>query len=207
MHDMDRRYLEAESEAFEFTAEGEFSGEIFGEGEINELATELMSVSSEVELDHFLGGLIKKVGGAVGRFVKSPLGQQLGGMLKGVAKQALPMVGSALGNLVVPGVGGMIGGKLASAAGSALGLELEGLSQEDREFEVAKQFVRLASDATRTALAAPQTASASAVARDAIAKAAQRYAPGLLGSPSGQPNGGLSGRWVRRGRKIVLYGV
>lgn len=38
----------------------------------------------------------------------------------------------------------MIGSNLASVAGSALGLELEGLSPEDREFEAAKQFVRFA---------------------------------------------------------------
>jgi hypothetical protein len=76
-------------------------------------------------------------------------------VLKSVAKTALPMAGGALDNLVLPGVGGATGGKLASAAGSMFGLELEGLSQDDREFEVAKQYVRLAGDATKIALSAP----------------------------------------------------
>ena len=152
---------------------------------------------------------MKKVGGFVGKAVRSPLGQQLGGLLKGVAKQALPMAGAALGNLVLPGVGGAIGGKLASAAGSMFGLELEGLSQEDREFEVAKQFVRLAADATKAAVTAPPAANPSAVARDAVAQAAQKFAPGLFtgGSNGSHMAGGMTGRWVRRGRRIVIYGV
>jgi len=44
-----------------------------------------------------LGNLIKKVGGAVGKFVKSPVGKAIGGVLKGVAKKALPIAGGALG--------------------------------------------------------------------------------------------------------------
>lgn len=224
MHDLDRTLgrTNMETETFEFTGEeetfgefqGEFQGEsqgeyqeVFQEAELQELAAELLSVSNEQELNHFLGDLIKKAGSAVGKFVKSPIGQQLGGMLKGVAKQALPMAGAALGNLVLPGVGGAIGGKLASAAGSMFGLELEGLSQEDREFEAAKQFVRLAADATKTAVTAPSAANAAAVARDAVTQAAQKFAPGLVTGSNGRSGGGLTGRWVRRGRRIVIYGV
>jgi hypothetical protein len=209
-----------ESENFEFTGEHEFQGEfagefqgeygeqeVFNEAELNELASELLSVTNEQELNHFLGGLIKKAAGAVGRIVKSPVGQALGGALKSVAKKALPMAGAALGNMVLPGVGGAIGGKLASAAGSLFGLELEGLSQEDREFEVAKQFVRLAGDATKTAVTATPAANPVAVAKSAVAQAAQKYAPGLTATPDGRAGGVTTGRWVRRGRKIVIYGV
>jgi len=218
MHDIDRTMGrtnmetafefqgEEESEAYEF--QGEREAGLFHEEELNELATELLSVSNERELEQFLGDVFKKVGSAVGSFVKSPIGQQLGGMLKGVAKQALPMVGSALGNLVVPGVGGAIGGKLASAAGNMFGLELEGLSHEDRDFEVAKQFVRLASDAAQTATEV-STGTALQIANRAFTDAAKKFAPGLLGG-NGQtatPSGADHGRWVRKGRKIVLYGV
>lgn len=220
MHDIDRTMGRTNMEtAFEFQgeeeAQNEFQGEseagLFHEEELNELATELLSVSNDRELQQFLGDVFKKVGSAVGSFVRSPVGQQLGGMLKGVAKQALPMVGSALGNLVVPGVGGMVGGKLASAAGQMFGLELEGLSHEDRDFEVAKQFVRLAADAAQTAAQAAPNAPAAQIAKQAISDAAQKFAPGLLGGGGGNgvatAAGGHSGRWVRRGRHIVIYGV
>jgi hypothetical protein len=219
MHDMDRTMGRTNMEtAFEFQGEeesenNEFQGEreagLFHEEELNELATELLSVSNERELEQFLGDVFKKVGSAVGSFVKSPIGQQLGGMLKGVAKQALPMVGSALGNLVVPGVGGAIGGKLASAAGNMFGLELEGLSHEDRDFEVAKQFVRLASDAAQTATQASPGTSPAQIAKQAITEAAKKFAPGLLGrnGHTGASSGADHGRWVRKGRKIVVYGV
>jgi hypothetical protein len=221
MHDLDKTLghssMETSLEGFELAGLGEqeFQGESFefqaehevlGETELTELAAELLEVSNEEELNHFLGGLIRKAASVVGKAVKSPVGQAIGGMLKGVAKNALPMVGSALGNMVLPGVGGAIGGKLASAAGSAFGLELEGLSQEDRELEMAKQFVRLAADTTQRAVQAPSAANPTAVAKQALAQAAAKYAPGLM-QQGGISAGGQSGRWVRRGRKVVLYGI
>jgi hypothetical protein len=149
-----------------------------------ELASELLEVTNEQELDHFLGGLISKVGKGIGSFVHSPIGQALGGVLKDAAKKALPIAGSALGSVVGGPVGGMIGGKLASAAGNMFGLELEGLSPEDREFEEARGFVRLASEATRLAEMNehhhgygwhPRRA-----ARSAFLMAARRFGPGYL---------------------------
>jgi hypothetical protein len=204
MHDIDRTFMELESEGFTYGNEAE--SEVFNENEIEELASELLSVSSEAELDQFLGDLIKKAGKAVGKFVKSPIGKSIGGMLKGVAKTALPMVGSALGNMVLPGVGGAIGSQLASGAGSAFGLELEGLSQEDQEFEVAKQFVRLASDATKNALSGSNKP-APAAAKDALIQSAQKFAPGLLQGGARRGGAKKSGRWVRQADTIVLYGV
>src|SRR5689334_10004420 len=124
---------------------GEYSQEgTFSEADEMELAAELLSVSNEAELDQFLGKLLKKAGA----FVSSALGKDLTDQVKQVAGQALPLLGSAIGNMVVPGVGGVVGGKLA---GSLLGLELEGLSYEDQEFEVARQIVRLSGAAARNA--------------------------------------------------------
>ena len=177
-----------ENEQFEqfeqFEWSGETTGEVLGESELLELAAELLEVRDEQELDRFLGSLIKKVGRAVGTFVKSPIGKAIGGVLKSVAKKALPLAGGALGTFVGGPLGAKIGSGLASMAGNALGLELEGLSQEDREFEAAKQFVRFASDAVNNAISAPG-ANPGAAAQAAIAKAARRYAPGLLRGPSG----------------------
>jgi uncharacterized protein (DUF697 family) len=198
-------------EEYEFEDEADFedeyeSDEVLNEEEVDELASELLEVSNEAELEQFLGGLIKKVGSAAGNFIRSPLGQQVGSALKSVAKKALPLAGQALGNYVAPGIGGQIGGQLASAAGSMFGLELEGLSHEDGEFEVAKQFVRLAADATSNAIAAPPAANAREVASHAVAQATQKFAPGLQ-TQAGGSRGAASGRWVRKGRKIVIYGV
>ena len=221
MHDIDRTQMEYSNEQFEF-GEGEWSGEAggsFSEAEEMELATELLSVSNEGELDRFLGDLVSRATQAVGSFVRSPIGQAVGGVLKGVAKKALPMAGSAIGGYFGGPLGARIGSGLANAAGNALGLEGE-MAGEDREFEGAKQFVRLAAQTAAQAAAAPLGADPRAVAQQAAMAAARQHAPGLLaggGMGGGAPaaagqapaaGGGVrSGRWLRRGNKIVLYGA
>lgn len=226
MHDIDRTFMEYtpetgayEHEQFQF-AESEWSGEsteVFGESELMELAAELLEVTNETELNYFLGGLLKKAGSALGQVVKSPVGQALGGILKGAARQALPVIGGALGGYVGGPSGAKIGGQLASSAGRIFGLETEGLSHEDEAFEVAKQYVRLAGDAVKNAVGIP-AGDPRAVAQAAVAQAAQRYAPGLLRGPAPAPSptpaataqgaaGGRTGRWIRRGNRIILLGV
>jgi hypothetical protein len=150
--------------------------------------------------------LVKKVGGAIGKVVKSPIGQAIGGVLKGVAKKALPIAGGALGAYFGGPLGAKIGSGLASAAGSALGLELESLSQEDREFEGGKQFVRFAADTVKNAISAPSSVDPRSAAQTAAQTAAQKYAPNLLAStPSSNTSGqARSGRWVRKGRNIII---
>ncbi len=228
-----------------------------------ELTSELLEVSNEQELDHFLGGLIRNVAGTIGKVVKSPLGRALGGILKAAAKKALPIAGGALGTFLGGPLGGMVGTKLASAAGSAFGLELEGLSPEDRDFELARRYVRFASHAAKKAAAAPPQVDPATVAKAAVVEAAKKFAPGLLAPlagvaaaaatpptapsaypppaypaappiypprPAVPPTGpvvpgvyptaptcpvcgvppvryGRQGKWIRRGRHIVLLGV
>jgi hypothetical protein len=239
MHDIDRTRQEMERgldaletvgfetgsyETNEFGFGAQETGGVFGETQEMALAAELLELTNEQELNQFIGDLIKGAGKAIGGFVKGPVGQALGGVLKQAAKTALPIAGSALGNLIVPGVGGALGGQLASAAGKMFGLELEGLSQEDREFEVARRFVRLAGEATKNAIAAPPAADPRHVAQAAITTAAKAVAPGLaaeLGTSTPnswgyysqqqqqqQPMGASqSGRWFRQGRRIVIYGA
>jgi hypothetical protein len=206
------------SEAFDAGLRGEgmhshtFGEQEFGEAmelplseaEEMELASELLEVSSEAELDHFLGGLFKRVWRGVRKFAP-----QLGGILKGVARTALPMLGTA--------VGGPLGGTVASAAGRIFGLELEGLSGEDQEFEAARRFVRFACAAAKKAGQAPASADPTAVARAASTAAARAFAPGLLRNRAGAHSGaGMEpipsgsrrrGMWIRRGRRIVLLGI
>lgn len=230
MHDIDRTQLEAghelesyEHEQYEYGeyGEAEWGGEtgVFSEAQAMELAAELLEVSSEEELDRFLGSLIKKAGQAAGRFVKSPVGQQLGGLLKGAAKQALPMVGSAIGGYFGGTSGAKIGSQVASTAGRIFGLELEGLSLEDQEYEAAKSFVQFAGTAAKNAARSSSAANPRAVAQSAITAAARQLAPGLVrGAPAVTPGssgsacpscgrGAMSGRWLRKGSKIILFGV
>ncbi len=189
MHDLDRTTLELGHDEFEFgeyEGEGEFEleGESpFNESEAMELASELLAVNTEAELNYFLGDLLKKGFNVVKGAVNSPIGKALGQALKPLAKAALPIAGGALGGLIGGPAGAALGGSLASKAGSLFGLELEGLSQEDREFETAKQFTHLAGAAAHhAAKAAAQhpNATPQAIANHAIAKAAQTYAPALL---------------------------
>lgn len=200
-----------EGEQFEQYEYGEAEwGEVFNESEVMELAAELLEVTNEVELDRFLGNLIKKAGSALGKVVKSPIGQAVGGVLKGVAKKALPIAGGALGAYFGGPLGAKIGSGLASAAGSALGLELETLNQEDREFEGGKQFVRFAANTVKNAVSAPPAANPRSTAQMAANKAAQVYVPNLITSgpaltqTSAMPSKGRGGRWFRRGRNIVI---
>lgn len=193
---------------------GEYSQESpFSEAEEMELAAELLAVQNEDELEQFLGKLIKKAGG----FLKSGVGRQLTGALKGIARKALPVLGAAAGNFLLPGIGGAMGSKLASAAGGMFGLELEGLSYEDQEFEIAKQVVRLGGAAATKAAQAPESGPPAQTAQAALTSAAQQFAPGLLRPGNGTAPSAMrqrgrcrhrnSGRWVRRGNGIILLGT
>lgn len=133
------------------TVQGEIIGEALRDpmtGEINvnteiALAAELLAVSNEEELNQFLGKLVRGVGRGFKRFARSGLGKTLMGALKPLAKAALPAIGGALGSFIpIPGVGTALG----SAAGRALGnaLEVQGMSAEDRDFEIARRVVRTA---------------------------------------------------------------
>lgn len=225
---MDRRLLDysPESEAFEAGAigqsESEWSGEasaeeVWGEIDEMELASSLLEVTSEAELDRFLGNLIDRVGRAAGNVVRSPTGQALAGILKDAAKRVLPTVGRAIEQRLDGVAGAGIGAQVVRAAGKYFGLELEGLSPEDQEFEAAKSFVRFAGEAAKNALRAPTGMAPEAAAQAAVVRAARRYAPGLLrpASSSNTPNPGSanpgarfiaagSGRWVQRGPNIVV---
>jgi uncharacterized protein (DUF697 family) len=227
MHNIDLTSHEFEFEN-EFELEGgefEFAGEAAGEFEFEaelqseelemELTTELLEVSNEQEFEQFLGGLFNKVAKGVSNFAKSGLGKTLIGGLKSIAKKALPIAGGALGNFLVPGLGGAIGSKLGGMASNLFELELEGLSNEDREFEVARRFVQLASDAAKRAAAAAHSgAPARTIVNSALKQAAYNYAPGLLKTQGGAgvyggqgPQGGHSGTWQRKGSHIIVYGV
>jgi hypothetical protein len=144
-----------------------------------ELASELLEVAGEDELEQFLGDLVQRAAGAAGTFLRSDTGRQLTGILRNAAKQALPVVGGAIGGAVAPG-GAQWGSRIATAAGDLMGLELEGLSPQEQEFELARGIVRLASGAGRLAAAAPRSMPGRVIAQRSAVAAARRHAPGLL---------------------------
>lgn len=195
----------------------------FSEEQEIEMAAELLSLSQDQELDQFLGNLIRRAGKAAGQLVRSPVGKALGGLLRQAAKKALPVVGKAVGSYFGGPAGGAIGSKLATAGGQIFGLEVEGMSGEDQEFQVARRFIRLAGEAANQAAQTPAAGSPQQAARKALAAAARKHAPGLLRNGNGNGNGAAfggaasgtaagakrrrSGRWIRSGNKIVLLGV
>ena len=236
--------LEADAESdyegedeYEYEADSEYEGEdyeseteemrsashrdeeaILDELEEMEQAAALLEVQNEEELEYFLGGLVNKVKNKIRKALPPGVQKALGSALKKVAKTALPKVGAVLGNMVVPGLGGMVGAGLASNAGQMFGLELEGMSYEDQEFEIARRVVKLGAEATRTAAVsgAANGGSTTQAAKTAVLQAAQTHAPGLVsaaGNPalnrsrSGRAGSQRTGRWFRRGRRIILVGA
>ncbi|MFI1994049.1 hypothetical protein [Actinoplanes sp. NPDC020271] len=212
---------------------GEYGYETEGEdeGEL-EAAARLLEVRDEAELDRFLGdlfnraaGAVKTAAGAARSFAGSPTGQALGGIVKKATKEALPVIGRGIGGWLSPDYAGT-GARAGTAVGDLLGLELEGLSNEDREFETARALIRFAQDACRKAAQASSGAPPREVARQAAASAARQHAPGLLAAPTSTPaaasnghrrtpaattpSGGAkrpaagSGRWVRQGNAILI---
>lgn len=197
---------------YEYEFEGGYGEGVFDEAEEMELASELLSVGDDEELEYFLGRVIRRAGRRVRRFVKSKTGRALRKGLKRVAKRLLPTAGRAVGTLVGGPLGGRIGSRVARVGGRALGLELEGLSPEDQELEVAKRIVRLTADAAKNAATQSSSGDSDTDAKRALLKAVKKQAPGLVPSAKAKPSmagalPGRSGRWVQRGHKIVLMGV
>lgn len=169
----------------DFEEEWESSSAVFSPEMEYELAAELLAVNNEYELDQFLGRLVKRAARGVSNFARSPVGRSLIGGLKAVAKTALPIAGKAAGTFFGGPLGGAIGGKLGSMAANLFEMNLEGMSNEDREFEVARRVVRLSGAATQNAVRQIRNGQARGVppprlAMNALKGAASKHAPGLL---------------------------
>jgi uncharacterized protein (DUF697 family) len=201
----------------------------FSEETEMDLASDLLAVKNEMELDHFLGGLLKKAVGAVSGILGSGPGKLLTDVLKTVAKKALPLAGAAAGTFFGGPLGTAIGGQLGSAASNLFELELEGMSNEDREFEVARAVVRFAGNAARQ-VADNLTGNSEEDVRNGVTEAATRFAPGLLrrkhhhhhshhhhhqynndynnnGYENNDSTGSDNGTWHRRGNKIIIENI
>jgi hypothetical protein len=103
----------------------------------------------------------------------------VGGVLKGLAKTALPWVGGALGSMIpIPGVGTALGRFAGKALASALEMETGGLDPEQGELEMARRFVRIAGSAAQDAA---QGDGSPAALRMAVQNAMRQHVPSLAG--------------------------
>lgn len=145
-----------------------------------ELTGRLLDVTNEAELDEFVTQLVVDAGRRPGHLLSPRDTRELVGRLTATAVRTLPTLSAVLG---ARGPGGSVQGESpVTRAARVFGLELEGLSAEDRDYEIAREFVRFAQAATAEVSTAETTP---------------------VPCP---PDGPLqSGRWARRGHAIVLF--
>lgn len=242
---------------------GETYGEMysespFSEAEEMELAAELLAVSNEAELEQLLGEMIQKKGGR-GKFGRI-LGGILKGAAKKVLPMVGNLIAPGIGGAIGTGLAGFLDRKRGAGrsrqvepaqdepdqnaasgmddqqiaeAEYVFGLELEGLSHEDQEFEIARQFVKFAGAAAENAAELAPTMPPAQAAQQAAVTAAKQHAPGLLSTSPMQQDGTkvapskpvpvfgkppcankhpMRGTWERRfsptgGHYIILRGV
>lgn len=162
------------------------------------LAAELLEVSGAAELTAFLADLVARIGPGGAAGLRAPLGQAVLGTLWRAVRQMLPIRASGDAD------------DLKRRAARIFGIEIEGLSPEDKEFTVARNVVRFAAATVVNAMWSDDSAGGGAVAaaapatkaQTALAQAARQYAPGLLAQAAQRPARG--GRWQRQGDRIVV---
>ncbi|HJV02552.1 MAG TPA: hypothetical protein VJ752_18605 [Burkholderiaceae bacterium] len=161
------------------------SGTCAEDGDELTLAARLLELRGATQLDRFIDAMVRKDGGP------APLADAL----KRAARQVLPLHRWP-GAPVIESLRRRGKSDPIARAARIFGVELEGLSPEDKEFELAQRFVRFAREAIRLAADAVRPAGVAA----ALAEAARSHAPGLL-----QCEAGRVGRWQRQGDRIVVY--
>ena len=178
-----------------------------------ELAGELLELTSEQELDRFLGNLLSPAVGAGKAFLGSDAGKAVGGLVKGAAKQALPQIGRALGDLILPGRAASWE-QLASRRRASSGWSWKGSPPRTASWRPPEPSSGSRTRRPRSLEAAPASVSPTAAAAHAATVAAQHHLPGIASvvrelRPPGTPASGAlrpasGGRWVRHGPTIVL---
>lgn len=149
-------------------------------------------------------------------FGRSPYGQQLKRNFVSSAKRfgrtMIPSLGRNLGGYFGNRWGGPRGGQYGGGAGhnignwvvDRLGWELEGLAPEEQELKVAKKIIKIAKAAAKKAATTTKKAPPKVIIKAALKAAAKRH---LAGSGKKSTGSRYSGRWIRRGNKIVVMGA
>ena len=101
-----------------------------------DLAAELLDIVNEAEREDFVGRLVAEAARDAGRSLPAGERRALVAELARTAERTLPTLQLALGE------SRLAGRAAVDAAARLFGAELEGMSPEDRDFEIARQFVR-----------------------------------------------------------------
>jgi hypothetical protein len=210
MHDLDRQQLEQYEDegVFGESGIGEIGSELTETQELA-LAGELLEVSSEDELEEFLGDLWDRTKAAAGQFYNSDAVQSSLPTLKAVGRKVLPIAAGKLADYAWAGSGDIVKAGAEGLADQWLKEELEGMSAEDRELALARRYIRFAHDALERAARTPQRVPSRVAGQIAVTDAARTNLPGLVpflpqlsgGSDDGDPT---AGRWIRRGSTIEI---
>lgn len=156
---------------------GEVDHRVFDDYQQIELAINLMDIAHERQLDCFLDKVIRIASRNAGSPIDLSIQRAIRDALKVAACGALRR---AMRERMASPLGPRLARALASNAGLALGLELEGLSGEDREFEAVRQFIRFAGRTVEVAASLTPNHDPAGIAHQAASEAAQLYAPGLM---------------------------
>lgn len=159
-----------------------------------EQASKLLDATNQTQLDAFLRGLIDEAVRRSGGTLSAEAARAVLAVVKKTAAQTLPTLTAVFGADMKPAP--WRGESVVATAARVYGLELEGLSAEDRDFEIARQLIRFAQAATSRAANPPSALPAAAAVSAAVQSAARQFAPGLL--PPGPTI--QTGPWVRTER-------
>ncbi|HSW11463.1 MAG TPA: hypothetical protein VLI06_01415 [Solimonas sp.] len=167
-----------------------------------EQAAELIGTLGRPGFATMLGRLVRRTALDSGRPLKDAVAAELVDLLETAAWRALPRSDAPIATDAAAAFG---------RANRFFGIELEGLSPEDKEFEAARRFVQLSAEAARQAARTPAQLPPRAAARRAAALAARRYAPGWMQAAvpalaSAQPSSSFArtGRWLRHGPGVIV---
>lgn len=188
-----------------------------------ELAMELMEVTNEQELEQFLGGVWKAASKEFNKAAR-PYKQRAMAcvtLLKGAAAVVLPRVLKVvlpkLSDAAIKTVITKVEQVLSNQVAGRMEKEMGEVTMEEGELEAARRFVRLAGSTFQRAINAPPRMDPVHAARDGFRAASRRLflspvssgrGVGIIGlSETTGAAPGRSGRWVKRGSRIILYGV
>jgi hypothetical protein len=164
-----------------------------------EAATELLEVAGRPALPALLARLLRNAAQAAGGSVDRAVEGELVRLLQRAARVALPAASPTARDG-------------ATQASRFFGIELEGLSPEDQEFESARRFIQLIEAAAGDAAVASQRLPPAIAAWLAVSRAAKRFAPGWLAAQRTPPGAaGPQHRSARinagRSRPLSLQGA
>ncbi|MDR5757127.1 hypothetical protein [Caballeronia sp. LZ035] len=148
---------------------------VSGELEEVELASRFLELPDRSGLERFLRQLdatLRKEGRPVDARVAERLIRHLVDVARSLPLDTASGAGHRRSTAVSPA-------KVHAASESVFGSEFEGLSPEDRDFHVARSFIRLAADSLLQLGKQEPASHPAAAAQLALLKAARRHAPGL----------------------------